>query len=88
MFAMLIFDHMESEQQVDKIFSVVIDNQSKLDTMASKSDLTAVEDRVSTQLDQQSVILKRLDEERHFTVECVRTIEADVERIKTHLQIV
>ncbi len=78
---------MELEQQVDKILSVVLDNQAKLEAMASKVDLTSLENRINTQLDQQSTILIRLDEERHFTAEWVRRIEADVERIKTHLQI-
>jgi hypothetical protein len=77
----------EQSQQVDKILSVVLDNQAKLDAMASKVDLSSLENRINTQLDQQSVILMRLDEERHFTAEWVRRIEADVERNKAHLQI-
>lgn len=71
----------------DKIINKLIEIDEKLDGFAKKSDLKELEERLVTQLDQQSVILKRLDEERHFTVEWVRRIEADVEKIKTHLQI-
>jgi hypothetical protein len=71
----------------DKIINKLIEIDEKIgrmeENMATKGDVS----RITDELDRQSVILKRLDEERHFTVEWVRRIEADVDRIKTHLQI-
>ena len=71
----------------DRIINKLIVIEERLNSFATKSDLENLENRLMTHLDQQSVISKRLDEERHFTVEWVRRIEADVDRIKTHLQI-
>jgi hypothetical protein len=75
----------------DRIINKLIEIDERVarieENMVKKDEFHAFKDQMSTTLDQQSVILKRLDEERHFTVEWVRRIEADVERIKTHLQI-
>lgn len=72
----------------DKIIQKLIEIDEKVNNivveqLVMKKDIH----NIYTQLDQQSVILKRLDEERVFTIEWVRRIEADVERIKTRLQV-
>lgn len=58
------------------------------DQMATKEDLKILRNDIFTVLDQQTVILKRLDEERYFTTERVRQIEADVHQLKVHLHLV
>ena len=40
-----------------------------------------------TQLDKHSVILDRLDQERVFTIDRVKRIEDDVEKIKLELKL-
>lgn len=71
----------------DRIINKLIEIDEKVnrmqEVMATKTDIAEINHR----LDQQSVILKRLDEERLFTVEWIRRIESDVERIKSRLQI-
>lgn len=43
--------------------------------------------RIDTRFDEVVTFLKRLDQERIFTIEWVRRIESDVNRIKGHLNI-
>ncbi len=71
----------------DKIINKLIEIDEKLVDMATRSDLRELKDEINTRLDEQSVILKRIDEERYFMVDWVRRIETDVQKIKTHLQI-
>ena len=52
--------------------------------------MNAVADRMNemtTRMDEVVTILKRLDEKRIFTIEWVRRIETDVERMKKHLHL-
>ncbi len=72
----------------DKIIQALVELKEEVRSVAvEQSEMKKDIRNIYTQLDQQSVILKRLDEERVFTIEWVRRIEADVERIKTRLQV-
>lgn len=51
------------------------------------SELTAFRDEVATRFDEVVTILKRLDQERLFTIEWVRRIESDVSMMKKHLKL-
>jgi len=42
----------------------------------------------NTTMDEVLTIVRRLDQERVFTMEWVRRIEADVDRVKKHLHLV
>lgn len=53
-----------------------------------KEDLHHAEDRIATALDQQLVILQRLDQKRVFMGEWIKRIESEVERMKLHLKLV
>lgn len=44
-------------------------------------------DSMMTIMDGMSTILQRLDQERVFTVEWIRRVESDVNRIKAHLKL-
>ena len=80
---MLLFSCMNEDLVINKLIEI----DQKLGSYATNARVDALEQRILQNQDEMLVILKRLDEERHFTVEWVRRIEADVDRIKTHLQI-
>ena len=44
-------------------------------------------DDLLTKMDGMATILQRLDQERVFTIEWIRRIESDVDRIKHHLKL-
>lgn len=51
------------------------------------SEIDSFRSEIMTRMDEQVVILQRLDQERIFTTEWVRRIETDVDRVKKHLKI-
>ncbi len=71
----------------DKIINKLVEMDEKIDRMqsimATKADLEPIYDA----LDQQGQILQRLDQERLFTLERIKRIEADVENMKAVLKI-
>lgn len=58
--------------------------QKMQEHFSDKKDIRAINDR----LDGITKLVRKLDEERLFSVEWLRRIESEVERIKKHLQIV
>ena len=72
----------------DKIIETLVEIKSELKTLASKDDLKTLRNDMIQKLDDQAVILQRLDQERFFTSEHIRRIEADVEMLKRHLHLV
>lgn len=82
---------MSIENKIDKIFDKIFEMDQKIESiqkeMATKADLADLEGRIFTTLDQQGQILQRLDQERLFTLERVKRIEADVEHMKQVLKI-
>lgn len=71
----------------DKIIDALVEIKSGMKTLASKDDLQALRSDMIQMFDDQSVILRRLDQERFFTSEHIRRIEADVEMLKRHLHL-
>ena len=75
----------------DKIIEKLVEMDQKIDWLhehtATKEELSALEGRLSITLDQQGVILQRLDQERIFTLERIKRIEADVDKMKVVLHI-
>ena len=71
----------------DLIINKLIEIDEKLSAFSTNERVGQLEQKVMQSQDEMMVILKRLDEERLFTIEWVRRIETDVERIKAHLQI-
>ena len=71
----------------DKIIQKLIEIDAKLDNVVVKDDLDSFKKEYFNGQDQVLAILKRLDEERTFTIEWVRRIETDVARIKEVLKI-
>ncbi|KKW32824.1 MAG: hypothetical protein UY76_C0016G0011 [Candidatus Uhrbacteria bacterium GW2011_GWA2_52_8d] len=71
----------------DKIIEKLIEMDQKIDDirsdMATKIDIN----ELRTVLDNQGVILQRLDQERIFTLERIKRIEADVDKMKVVLHI-
>lgn len=76
----------------DKIIQKLIEMDQKIDEMktelVTKTELFGLENRLNTTLDAQGVILQRLDQERLFTMERIKRIELDVERMKQVLHII
>lgn len=71
----------------DKIIQKLVEMDSKLDSMVTSGRFGEFQDEVRTNFDNQSQILRRLDQERFFTSEHIRRIEADVEMLKRHLHL-
>ena len=71
----------------DKIIEKLIEMDQKIDDirsdMATKIDIN----ELRTVLNNQGVILQRLDQERIFTLERIKRIEADVDKMKVVLHI-
>ena len=62
--------------------------EKRLDSLESKLDRVVTQDQFNTTMDEVLTIVRRLDQERVFTIEWVRRIEADVARVKKHLHLV
>lgn len=71
----------------DKIIDSLVEMKEQMKSLATKIDVQESEQRVMQVLDNQAVILQRLDQERFFTSEHIRRIEADVEMLKRHLHL-
>jgi hypothetical protein len=71
----------------DKIINAILDVKDDIgqirNEMATRTDVA----EINTRLDQQGQILQRLDQERLFTLERIKRIEADVEQMKVVLKI-
>ncbi|MEK7516826.1 MAG: hypothetical protein AAB562_04490 [Patescibacteria group bacterium] len=77
----------EMDKKLDRVITAVVSRGEKLDTPASRDDLGQFRGKVMDALDKRMVVLQRLDQERVFTVEWIRRIGKDVERIKVHLKL-
>lgn len=71
----------------DKIIQKLIEMDKKMDGLSTKKELGEFRAEVLDIFDKQGVILQRLDQERLFTIEWVKRIEADITKIKQHLQL-
>lgn len=62
--------------------------ETKVDRLGVKVDNMVTREEFNTTMDEVLTIVRRLDQERVFTMEWVRRIEADVDRVKKHLHLV
>lgn len=66
----------------------IIERIDSLHTRVDKIESTMLtRNEFNTTMDEVLTIARRLDQERVFTLEWVRRIEADVERVKKHLHL-
>jgi len=61
--------------------------EKRFDSLESKVEGLLTRDEFHTTMDEVLTIVRRLDQERVFTIEWVRRIEADVARVKEHLHL-
>mgnify|MGYP001586246352 CR=1 FL=1 len=66
----------------DKIINKLIEMDAKMDSFATKETLHELEDRMLTHFDEQSVILKRLDEDRYMTKARIDRHEVRIEALE------
>ena len=71
----------------EKIIQKLVEIDVKIDALATNERVNTLEERMAKNHDDQLVILQRLDQERIFTLERIKRIEADVEQLKLQLQI-
>lgn len=65
-----------------------VDKMVPRDEFREEMGKMVTRDEFNTTMDEVLTIVRRLDQERIFTLEWVRRIEADVERVKKHLHLV
>lgn len=66
----------------DKIIQKLIEHDNRFDKLEQRVDETVTAEQFTKGYDDMITILRRLDEERIFTMEWVKRIEADVEEQK------
>lgn len=71
----------------DKIIEKLVEMDRKIEDIRSEMATKADFNELKTVLDNQGQILQRLDQERIFTLERIKRIEADVEKMKIVLHI-
>ena len=71
----------------DKIIQKLVGIEEKLGRVALQEKMDKKFGEVTQTLDNQTVILQRLDQERLFMLERVKRIEADVEKLKLQLHL-
>jgi len=72
----------------DKVVRELVWLREQVGLMATREDLSRLENRIMDAFDKQTVILQRLDQERVFTDGRIGRIEEDVESIKLKLRTV
>ena len=74
------------EEKVDKIALEVVKHTEAIDKVSvDVTDLKEKSSRIIDGQDKMMVILQRLDQERIFTIERIRHLEEEVNKIKAHL---
>ncbi|MBK7142015.1 MAG: hypothetical protein IPH75_08045 [bacterium] len=76
---------MEKEQSA--IIAKLDALDAKVATLETKVDSVVSRDEFLTTMDEVLTIVRRLDQERIFSLEWVRRIESDVQRVKQHLHL-
>lgn len=71
----------------NKVLHKLIEHGERLETIEKNLSKGVTLDIFNDRMDKMMTILQRLDQERLFTVEWVKRIEKDVEKIKEHLNI-
>ena len=73
------------EDRVSRL-ATKIDLEDRVSSLATQESLNRLSGDITQSLDDQLVILQRLDQERLFTIERIKRIEADVEELKLRLK--
>jgi hypothetical protein len=73
------------EKTVDKIALEVVKHTEAIKGLVTKEEFVEFRNENFTRLDNMIVILNRLDQERVFTVERIRRIEEEIDKIKARL---
>ena len=71
----------------NRIIEKLVEMDQKIDSIQNELSTKPSRDEMLTEFDRQGVILQRLDQERLFTLERIKRIEADVEHMKVVLHI-
>ena len=73
------------EKTVDKIALEVVKHTEAIKSLVTKDEFAEFKNENFTRLDNIMVVLNRLDQERVFTVERIRRIEEEIDKIKSRL---
>lgn len=73
---------------LDSVIEKLIDHDEKLGNIEYRLEKLDVLDDFMAGQDKMITILERVDQERIFTNEAIKRLEADVSRIKKHLHLV
>ena len=76
------------DENIGRVALKVVAIDEKMKGLATQESMNTKFEGVTQVLDDQTVILKRLDQERLFMLERVKRIEADVEKLKLQLHLV
>lgn len=71
----------------EQIIQKLLEHDEKLKEIHKRLDQTLTKSEFLEQFDKAMVILQRLDQERVFTIERIKRLEAEVDRIKLRLNI-
>ena len=75
----------KSEKTIDKIALEVTKHTEAFEGLVTKEEFGEFKNENFTKLDNIMTVLQRLDQERVFTVERIRHLEEEVNKIKAHL---
>jgi len=79
----------EEHIRIEKKLNLIDSKVNSVDSRLGMVEATMVtRDEFHTTMDEVLTIVRRLDEERVFTLEWVRRIESDLERVKQHLHLI
>lgn len=75
------------ETKVDHVEAAMV-TRDAFHSLETKVDSVVTRDEFNTTMDEVVTIVRRLDQERLFTAEWIKRIEADVQRVKQHLHLI
>lgn len=70
----------------EKIIQKLLEHDERFDSLVTKNEFHEFKDQILTGLDQAMTILKRLDQERIFTIEWVKRIEKEVKEHSSEIK--
>ena len=73
------------DTRIDKIAVEVVKHTEAIKNLVTKEEFGDFKNENFTRLDKMITVLSRLDQERVFTVERIRHLEEEVDKIKMHL---
>ena len=70
-----------NDKCTDQIIKKLLKHDEQFEQMATSKELQSLKNEVMHSLDQQTIILKHLDEERVFTASWIERVEKEVKRL-------